>query len=160
MTSDLVQTIIETKREELIEIMKENGCLVWSAGEFALQECIMGIPNGDYNYHNYHEHYTQRYLKDDVGDWKYGTAMTHVLQQLFHKHFSKAYSAIKNAVYEYMDEQQNSDIPEEGRMTLKDFGYDLSEMTDYVIYHELDLMENVVDKNWNIVAKRKLNKKK
>lgn len=153
MTSDLMQTVIETKREDLIQILREEKMSVWEAAEFALQEYVMGCPNNEYNYHEYHEHFTTRYLKNDEGDYKFGTAMTSVMQHLFHQHISKAYSAIKNAVYEFMDSQDKQ--PEEDRIDLKAFDYNLSEMADYVVYFKLELLKEIVDKDWNIIAKPK-----
>lgn len=162
MNSDLQQTIIETKREELIEILKENGCTIWDAAEFALQEYVMGVPNGEYNYHEYHEHFNQRYLRDSEGEHRFGTAMYGVMQQLFYKHISKGYSLIKNTIYDYMEAHEH--LPEDERVVLKDFGHNLSEMTDYVIYFKLELMKTLIDMQWNIVAKPKTitkpNKKK
>lgn len=162
MNNDLQQTIIETKREDLIEILRQEKMSVWEAAEFALQEYVMGVPNNEYNYHNYHEHFTKRYLKDDEGDYKFGTAMTSVMQHLFHQHISKAYSTIKNAVYEYMDAQDKA--PAEDRIDLKTFDYNLSEMADYVVYYKMELIKEIVDVNWNIISKTKAitkpNKKK
>ena len=55
-------------------------------------------------------------------------------------------------------------LPEDERVVLKDFGHNLSEMTDYVIYFKLELMKTLIDMQWNIVAKPKTitkpNKKK
>jgi hypothetical protein len=59
-----------------------------------------------------------------------------------------------------MDEQQKK--PEEDRIDLKGFGYNLSDMTDAVIFYEMEVMDKLVDVKWNIIAKPKvkLTKKK
>lgn len=158
MNSDLKQTIIETKREDLIEILREEKMSVWEAAEFAMQEYVMGIPNGDYNYHEYHDHFTTRYLKNEEGEWKFGTAMTSVMQHLFHKHISKGYTAIKNAIYQHMEDMANS--PVEEQLTLKDFDYNMTDMCDYVVYHKMDLLKNVIDIHWNIIKTNPKTKKK
>jgi hypothetical protein len=148
MNQDDIMTIIETKRDELIKQMEQDGCRVWEAAEFAVQEYILGVPNGEYNYHNYHEHYLERYLKNEEHDWKYGTAYIAVMRQLFHKHFSKGYTAIKNCIYEYLDNEALK--PDDERIDLKSFGYNVEEFTSYIVF-EKDVYENVVDKDWNIL---------
>ena len=153
MRHDDIMTIIETKRDELIKQMEQDGCRVWEAAEFAVQEYVLGIPNGEYNYHNYHDHYTARYLNNEEHEWKYGTAYIQVMQQLFHKHFAKAYSAIKNHIYEYLDAEALK--PEEDRLDLAAFEYNVSEFASYIVF-EKDLFEAAVNKDWKILRKSKL----
>jgi hypothetical protein len=155
MRHDDIMTIIEIKRDELIKQMEQDGCRVWEAAEFAVQEYVLGVPNGEYSYHNYHEHYIERYLKNDEHDWKYGTAYISVMQQLFHKHFAKAYSLIKTAIYEHLDAMALK--PEEDRMDLAAFDYNVDEFASYIVF-ETEIINQVVDRDWKIL--RKPNKKK
>ena len=81
MTYDEKQTIIEIKRKELIDIIEKEGCMVYNAIEFAIEEYILGLPCGEDSYFGFKEHFEKRCLKYEwsPSEWKYGNSMTEVL---------------------------------------------------------------------------------
>ena len=110
MTYDQKQTIIEIKRKELIDIIEKEGCLVYNAIEFAIEEYILGIPCDEHSYFDFKEHFEKRCLKYQwsPSEWKYGNSMTEVLLHLFDKQISKAYMEIKKYVYQYLDTEKET----------------------------------------------------
>ena len=157
MTYDQKQTIIEIKRKELIQIVEMEGCMVYNAIEFAIEEYILGLPCDDGCYYGFKEHFEKRCLKYQWSpyEWKYGNSMTEVLLQLFDKHISKAYTEIKKYVYEFLDTLEKEE--EEDFVWIKDVET-LNELLDYYQF-KMEVQKTVVDNDWNILPKKKLLKK-
>lgn len=154
MTQEKLQTILEMERQQLVDIISSVGCTPWEAAQFAIEEYFIGEPNGDYNYHNFRQHYINRYLKDSRHDgtlhFRFGTALTEVLQHLFDVQISKGYIAIKKAVYEKMDQLKKDDELWEFGKHIADFENWASAWTEYFCDGE----DEIVDINWNIKKKK------
>ena len=157
MTYDQKQTIIEIKRKELIDIIEKEGCLVYNAIEFAIEEYILGIPCDEHSYFDFKEHFEKRCLKYQwsPSEWKYGNSMTEVLLHLFDKQISKAYMEIKKYVYQYLDTEKET-LGED--FIWLDNVETLNELIDYYQFN-MKVQETVVDNDWNILPKKKLLKK-
>lgn len=157
MTYDEKQTIIEIKRKELIDIIEKEGCMVYNAIEFAIEEYILGLPCGEDSYFGFKEHFEKRCLKYEwsPSEWKYGNSMTEVLLHLFDKQISKAYMEIKKYVYQYLDTEKET-LAED--FIWLDNVETLNELIDYYQFN-MKVQETVVDNDWNILPKKKLLKK-
>lgn len=153
MDKDKLQTIVELNREKLLEILLNVGCSNWEAAEFAIEEYFIGEPCGDYDYHNYKKHFTNRYLKEEYGDGtlhhRFGTALTEVFYHLFDVQISKGYIAIKKAVYKKMDELKENDELWSIEYVAK-FNDWCSAWTDEFCHGD----DEVVDINWVIKKKK------
>lgn len=154
MNKDRLQTIVEIERETLINMLTSIGCTNWNAAEFAIEEYFIGEPCGDYDYHNYRKHFTQRFLKrellDGSSNYRFGTALTDVLNHLFDVQISKAYITIKKEVYQKMDE-----LKENGELWTCDYVADFEEWVGSWSMDFCDGNNEVVDIDWNIKKKKK-----
>jgi len=109
MNYDKLQTIIEIKREELIDMIESMGCYTFTAVDFAIEEYTLDMECGEYSFHNYHDHYTKRFLKTEMGNYRFGLLMTEVFQHLFSQQIGPAYVQIKKIVYKELDKIKAND---------------------------------------------------
>lgn len=113
MNYNLSQTVVETKRMELIEIINSEGCSVFDSIRFSIEEYVMGLPLTEHSYFEFREHFQNRCLqvKTRSGEtrYKFGNALTEVLEQLFNVQISKHYILIKSFIYEKMKEYEEKD---------------------------------------------------
>jgi hypothetical protein len=152
MNKDKLQTIVEMEREKLTDILLSVDCTNWEAAQFAIEEYFIGEPCGDYDYHNFRKHFTDRYLKTEYADgtlhYRFGTALTEVLNHLFDVQISKAYIAIKKVVYKKMDE-----LKEKNELWSLDYILDFENWCS-AWTQEFSDGDEIVDINWNIKKKR------
>ena len=153
MNHDKLQTIVESNRQQLTDIILSVGCTPFDAAEFAIQEYFLEQPNGEYDYHAYHDHFKERYLKTEYFDgskhYRFGKLMTQVLDHLFDVQISKCYIAIKKAVYNKMDELKEND-------ELWQFGLHIADFEEWCGAWSQEFVEGeneVVDMDWRIVKK-------
>lgn len=113
MNYSLSKTIIESKKMELIEIINSEGCSVFDAMKFSIEEYVMGLPLTEHSYFEFREHFQNRCLKvkNHFGEtrYKFGYALSEVLDRLFYDHISKNYLLIKSFVYEKMKEYEEKE---------------------------------------------------
>jgi hypothetical protein len=113
MNYNLSQTIVETKRMELIEIINSEGCSVFDAIKFSIEEYVMGLPLSEHSYFEFKEHFQNRCLQEKTRSgetrYKFGYALTEVLERLFNVQISKYYILIKTFIYEKMKEYEEKE---------------------------------------------------
>lgn len=113
MNYNLSQTVVETKRMELIEIISSEGCSIFDAISFSIEEYFMGLPLTEHSYFEFREHFQKRCLqrKTHSGEIrnKFGYALTEVLERLFDVQISKYYILIKTFIYDKMKEYEEKD---------------------------------------------------
>ena len=113
MNYSLSKTIIESKKMELIEIINSEGCSVFDAMKFSIEEYVMGLPLTEHSYFEFREHFQNRCLKEKthLGEtrYKFGYALTEVLERLFNVQISKYYILIKTFIYEKMKEYEEKE---------------------------------------------------
>jgi len=157
MNYDQKQTMIEINRQRLTDIILSIGCSPWDAAQFAIEEYFLELPCDEYSYHNYREHFINRYIKDERFDgtksYRFGTVMTEILIHLFDVQISKAYMVIKTAVYKKMDELKETD-------DLWEFGRHIADFEDWVSAWTQEFCDGdneIVDADW-IIKKKNINK--
>jgi hypothetical protein len=147
MNYNLSQTIVETKRMELIEIISSEGCSVYDAIRFSVEEYFMGLPLTDHSYFEFREHFQKRCLqrRTPSGEtrYKFGNALTEVLERLFYVQISKNYILIKTFIYDKMKEYEEKEEMwnEEYCISFEDW---VNTLTDEL--HE----ETPIDYFWNL----------
>lgn len=147
MNYSLSHTLVETKRMELIEIINSEGCSVFDAIRFSIEEYVMGLPLTEHSYFEFREHFQNRCLqsKTHSGEnrYKFGFALTEVLERLFNVQISKYYIHIKTFIYEKMKEYEEKE-------ELWNEDYCIS-FEDWVIALTDELHEEIpIDYFWNL----------
>jgi hypothetical protein len=154
MEKDKLQTIVELNREKLLDILLNVGCSNWEAAQFAIEEYFIDEPCGDYDYHNYKKHFTNRYLKDETYDgklrYRFGTALNEVFYHLFDVQISKGYIAIKKAVYKKMDE-----LKEKNELWSINYTIDFEDWCSIWSEDFTEGDDEIVDINWVIKKNKK-----
>ena len=150
MDYNKLQTIVESNRQQLTDIILSVGCSPFDAAEFAIQEYFLEQPNGEYDYHAYHEHFKERFLKREyvggTNNYRFGKLMTQVLDHLFQVQISKSYIAIKNEAYQKMDELKEQE-------ELWEFGVHVADFEEWCSAWAQEFIEGdneVVDMDWKI----------
>ncbi len=152
MNYNLSQTVVETKRMELIEIINSEGCSVFDAISFSIEEYVMGLPLTEHSYFEFREHFQKRCLQERTTSgetrYKFGYALTEVLERLFNVQISKYYILIKTFVYEKMKEYEEKEEMwnEEYYISFEDW---VNAVTDEL--HE----EIPIDYFWNLTENEK-----
>jgi hypothetical protein len=158
------QDIIENKRKELIEVVNSMGCSVYEAVGFAIQEHFLGIPfKNDYSDDDqFEESFKQIYLRRDNNHSKelvYSKTMTEVLEHLYSKQISNTYVEIKKFVYARLEEE----LAEGSYWGTENFDW-CDEFKDWLWFMEEklhdEIMDTLVDNNWNILTPKKEKKNK
>ena len=147
MNYSLSHTVVETKRMELIEIINSEGCSVFDATRFSIEEYVMGLPLTEHSYFEFREHFQNRCLQGKTysGEkrYKFGFALTEVLERLFNVQISKYYIQIKSFIYEKMKEYEEKE-------ELWNEEYCIS-FEDWVIALTDELHEEIpIDYFWNL----------
>lgn len=152
MNYSLSQTVVETKRMELIEIINSEGCSVFDAIKFSIEEYVMGLPLTEHSYFEFREHFQNRCLQEKThfggNRHKFGFALTEVLERLFNVQISKYYILIKTFIYEKMKEYEEKEEMwnEESCISFEDW---VNAVTDEL--HE----EIPIDYFWNLSSQDK-----
>ena len=150
MSYEEKQQLVSENKEMLINILASINCTPYDACTFAMEEYFLGLDNGQYSYHNYHNHFKERYLNKTYGDGskqpRFGSSLTEVLDQLFYDHISKVYMVIKNAVYERFDFLK--DVGD-----LWEFGLHVADFEEWCGAYCDQFVDDIVDIDWNLIDK-------
>lgn len=112
MKTDQLQTIVESKRKHLIDVVSRHNFFPWQLAALAVEEYFTGQPNGKYDYQIARQHFENNVIfnsKNSDRPYNYKQLYTEVLRHLFDVHLSQAYLVIKHFVYIELDKMKKDD---------------------------------------------------
>ena len=111
MNYEQLQTTIEIQRERLFDILLTEGFSVHNMIDHIIEEYHLGLPL-TWDYTNFRDHFTNRIIKEDIGDerrFRHSHVMTQVLEHLFIYHIRKCYFLAKDYIYDKLDKLAEKD---------------------------------------------------